>query len=239
MLAIWSLVPLPFLNPVWTSGSWQFTYLLKPCLENFEHYFASMWDDCSCVVVWHCLALPFFGIKTDLFQFCGHRWVFQICWHVDYSTLTASSFRICTAGISSPPIALFIVMLPKVHLTSHFRMSGFRWMIAPSWVSGSWRSFLYSSVYSCHLLKSSVSVRSIPLLVVFLMITILTNMRWYLVVGLVYFSWWLMMLSIPLSIYVSFVCLLWKNIYSRILFILKLDRLFAIKLYMSFMYFGY
>ena len=26
MLAIWSLVPLPFLNPVWTSGSSQFTY---------------------------------------------------------------------------------------------------------------------------------------------------------------------------------------------------------------------
>ena len=26
MLAIWSLVPLPFLNPVWTSGSSRFTY---------------------------------------------------------------------------------------------------------------------------------------------------------------------------------------------------------------------
>ena len=26
MLAIWSLVPLPFLNPAWTSGSWQFMY---------------------------------------------------------------------------------------------------------------------------------------------------------------------------------------------------------------------
>ena len=30
----------------------------------------------------HSLALPFFGIgmKTDLFQSCGHYWVFQICW---------------------------------------------------------------------------------------------------------------------------------------------------------------
>ena len=26
--------------------------LLKPCLENFEHYFASVWDECNCVVVW-------------------------------------------------------------------------------------------------------------------------------------------------------------------------------------------
>ena len=38
----------------------------------------------------------FFGIgmKTDLFQSCGHCWVFQICWHIECSTFTASSFRI-------------------------------------------------------------------------------------------------------------------------------------------------
>ena len=41
MLAIWSLVPLPFLKP-----------LLKPGLENFEDYFTSVWDECNCVVVW-------------------------------------------------------------------------------------------------------------------------------------------------------------------------------------------
>ena len=57
-------------------------------------------------------------------------------------------------------------MLSKAHLTSHARMSGFRWVITPLWLSGSWRSFLYSySVYSCHLfLISSASVRSIPFL---------------------------------------------------------------------------
>ena len=38
---------------------WKFTVhvLLKPCLENFEHYFASMWDECNRVIVW-----AFFGI---------------------------------------------------------------------------------------------------------------------------------------------------------------------------------
>ena len=38
---------------------WNFTVhvLLKPGWENFEHYFASMWDECNCVVVW-----AFFGI---------------------------------------------------------------------------------------------------------------------------------------------------------------------------------
>ena len=40
-------------------NSWKFTVhvLLKPGLENFEHYFASVLDECSCAVVW-----TFFGI---------------------------------------------------------------------------------------------------------------------------------------------------------------------------------
>ena len=38
---------------------WKFTVhiLLKPGLENFEHYFTSVWDECNCAVVW-----TFFGI---------------------------------------------------------------------------------------------------------------------------------------------------------------------------------
>ena len=99
--------------------------------------------------------MPFFGIgmKTDLFQSCGHWWVFQICWHIECSTF-------------SPPLTLFVVMLPKAHLTSHSTMSGSRWVITPQWSSWSWRPFLYSSsMYSYHLfLISSASVRSIPFL---------------------------------------------------------------------------
>ena len=57
-------------------------------------------------------------------------------------------------------------MLPKANLTSHSGISGSRWVIPPLWLSGSWRSFLYSfSMYCCHLfLISSASVRSIPFL---------------------------------------------------------------------------
>ena len=122
-------------------------------------------------IVWylgHSLALPFFGIgmKTDLFQSCGHCWIFQIFWPVECSTFTVSSFRIWNSSTEIPslPLALFIVMLPKVHLTSPSRKSGSRWVITPSWLSGSWRFFLYSSsVYSYNLfLISSASVRSIP-----------------------------------------------------------------------------
>jgi len=107
-------------------------------------------------------------MKTDLFQSCGHCWVFQICWHIECNTFTASSFRIwnSSTGILSPPLALFVVMLPKANLTSYSRMSGSKWVITPLWLSGSWRSSLYSSsVYSCYLfLISSASVRSIPFL---------------------------------------------------------------------------
>ena len=117
----------------------------------------------------HSLVLPFFGTgmkTTDLFQSWDHCWVFQICWHTECSPFTASSFRIwnSSTGIPSPPLALFTVMLPKAHLTSHSRMSGSRWGITPSWLSGLWRAFLFS-VYSCHLfLISSASLRSIPFL---------------------------------------------------------------------------
>ena len=57
-------------------------------------------------------------------------------------------------------------MLPKAHLTSHSRMSGSRWVVKPSWLPGSWRSFLYSySLYSCHLfLISATSLSSIQFL---------------------------------------------------------------------------
>ena len=55
-------------------------------------------------------------------------------------------------------------MLPQAHLTSHSRMSGSRRVITLSWLSGSWRYFLCSFVYSCHLFLISSFVRSISFL---------------------------------------------------------------------------
>ena len=54
---------------------WKFTVhiLLKPRLENFEHYFASMWDECYCAVVW-----TLFGI-TFLWNWDKH-WPFPVLW---------------------------------------------------------------------------------------------------------------------------------------------------------------
>ena len=104
-------------------------------------------------------------MKTDNFQSCGHSWVFQICWHIECSTLAASSFRIwnSSTGILSPLIALFVLTLPKAHLTLHSRMSDCRWVIIPALLSGSPRSLVYSSSMYPHYLFfiPSTSVRSI------------------------------------------------------------------------------
>ena len=182
---------------------WQFFVhlLLKPSLENFEHYFASMWNECNCVVVWTFLALSFFGIgmKTDLFQSYDHCWVFQVCQHFECSTFTAS-FRIwnSSAGKPSPPLALFVVMLHKAHLTLHYRMSGSRWVITPLWLSGLWRSFLFSSsMYSCHLfLISSPSVMCI-LFLSFIVPIFVWNVP---SVSLIFLKWFLVFLILLFSI---------------------------------------
>ena len=82
-------------------------------------------------------------MKTDLFQSCGHCWNFQIFWHTECSTLTRSSFRIwnSSAGIPSPPLVLFVAMLPNAHLTSHSRMPGSRSVTTPSQPSGYYKLF--------------------------------------------------------------------------------------------------
>ena len=102
-------------------------------------------------------------MKTDLFQSCGHCWVFQICWHIECSTFTASSFRIWTSstGIPSPPLALFVVMLSKA-----------TWLHIPGCLAlGEWphhrdylgREALFCTVLLC-ILATPASVRSIPFL---------------------------------------------------------------------------
>ena len=145
ILAIWSLVPLPFLKTAWISGSSQFTYCWRPTWRILSITLLACEMSAIVRLFEHSLGLPFLGIgmKTELFQSCGHCWVFQICWHIECSTFTASSLSIwnSSSGIPSHPLAFFVVMLSKAHLTSHYKMSGSRWVITPSWLSGSWRSF--------------------------------------------------------------------------------------------------
>ena len=154
MLAIWTLVPLPFLKPAWTSGSSWFTYCWSLAWRILS--ITLLRDEYNCThVVWALFGIAFLWDWNE-------NWPFPVLWPLlSFLNLlaywvqhfTASSFRIwnSSTGIPSSPLALFIVMLSKACLTSDSRMSGSRWVITPSWLSGSWRYFLYSSVYSCHL----------------------------------------------------------------------------------------
>ena len=126
---------------------WKFSvHMLKPCLSVYSITWLACGMSTTMPYFQHSFSLSFIGIgrETDLFQSWSHGWVFQICWHIECSTLTVPSFRIWNSitGVPLSPLALFIVMLPKAHLTLYSRMSDSRW---PSWLSGSWRSFLYSS----------------------------------------------------------------------------------------------
>ena len=50
---------------------WKFLVhiLLKPGLENFEHYFASVWDECNCVVIWTFFGIAFLGDWNENWPF--------------------------------------------------------------------------------------------------------------------------------------------------------------------------
>ena len=54
---------------------WKFTVhiLLKSGLENFEHFFANMWDECNCAVVWIFFGIAFFW---DWYE----NWPFPVLW---------------------------------------------------------------------------------------------------------------------------------------------------------------
>ena len=47
--------------------------LLKSGLENFEHYFASVWDECNCEVVWTFFAIVFLWGWNE-------NWPFPVLW---------------------------------------------------------------------------------------------------------------------------------------------------------------
>ena len=54
---------------------WKFTVhiLLKPGLENFERYFASVWDECNCAVVWAFFVIAFLWDWNQ-------NWPFPVLW---------------------------------------------------------------------------------------------------------------------------------------------------------------
>ena len=142
--------------------------VLKPSFKDFEHNLANMWNECNCAVV-----QTFFGIAL-LWDWNENGNFPALCpplscpnvltyWVQQFNSIIFRIFN-SSAGILSPPQALFIVIFPKAHLTSHSKISGSRWVTTPSWLSRSLR-LLFSTVFLCSfhlLLNSSASVMSLP-----------------------------------------------------------------------------
>ena len=91
---------------------WKFLVhvLLKPGLENFEHYFTSMWDECNCAVVWTFFGIAFlwdwnenrpFPVLWPLLSFPNllaywvqhfHSIIFQDLRQLNWNSITSTSF---------------------------------------------------------------------------------------------------------------------------------------------------
>ena len=90
---------------------WKFSVhiLLKPSLKDFEHYLASLWHEHKCMVVWTFFGTAFLWNWNEIpnsleFQYCGHWWVFQICWHIiQFSWVTQSCPTLCDPMNCSTP----------------------------------------------------------------------------------------------------------------------------------------
>ena len=83
------------------------------------------WNGCKRTVVRTFLSVDLLWDCNENWPFpvLGLCWVFWICWHVEWSKLTASSLRFEIAQLGFHHLHLFVVILPKAHLTTHSRMS--------------------------------------------------------------------------------------------------------------------
>ena len=117
MLAIWSLVPLPFLNSTCTFIISQFTYCWSLTWRIFEHYLES-----NCVgnlnIVWHWNENWLFLVLCPLLSFPN----LLTYWIQHFNSIIFKIWS-TSGGIPSCPLPLFIVMCPKSHLNSYSRRS--------------------------------------------------------------------------------------------------------------------
>ena len=101
---------------------WKFLahILLKPSLKDFEHNLVSMWNEHNFIVIW-----TFFGIVI-LWDW-NENWPFLVLWPLlsfpnlltywvqHFNSIIFYDFN-SSGGILSPPLTLFVVMLPKACL---------------------------------------------------------------------------------------------------------------------------
>ena len=116
---------------------WKFLVciMLKPSRQDFKHDLTGVGDECNFLMV-----STFFG--TTMLGNWDENWPFSVLWplpglpdlltywtqHLD-SIILKGFERLYSKSIAS--LALLTAVLPKAHLTSHYRMPGFGWLTTP------------------------------------------------------------------------------------------------------------
>ena len=144
---------------IWFSGSpafskfslniWKFSVhiLLKPGLENFEHYFAGMWDKCNCAVVWTFFGIAFLWDWTE-------NWLFPVLWPLlSFPNLLAYWVQHFHSQISPPtlPIVVFpwtVFLLTSIMNNFFFNMGFLKWHVYlhSSWGSIPWAPAVHNFI---------------------------------------------------------------------------------------------
>ena len=109
---------------------WKFTVhiLLKPGLENFEHYFTSVWDECNCVVVWTLLLSLLFSCKYFFLNLLRQNSHAIQCTPLKYNAMFFSVFielfwsfiHVWRNAVDFPVLVFYLAILPVVIPSKQF-----------------------------------------------------------------------------------------------------------------------
>ena len=97
---------------------WKFMVhvLLKPGLENFEHYFTSMWDECNCVVVWAFFGIAFLWDWNENSNGTIKNWAWLSNW------TTPTTWQRCTCAVIGNNPSTQLGFYVELALTVAFKM---------------------------------------------------------------------------------------------------------------------
>ena len=114
---------------------WKFSVhvILKLSLENFEHYFASMWDKCNGVVIWtpknkisQCFHFPL--LFAPLFEVMGPDAMILVFWMLSFKPAFSLSFSLASR-VSTVPLLFLPLGWCHLHIWGYWYFSWQSWFL--------------------------------------------------------------------------------------------------------------